>query len=829
MPHRTAPIAPSRPHPRTLALAIHLALATAVVVPATMVSPSAHAADINAAPPRQAYHLAAGPLGETLSRYAALAGMRLSFDPALVAGLRNPGLEGSYTPGEGVARLLNGSGLELVTLGNGSYTLSRSSAPVGRPSASGSGEATLSTVTVRANAEQETAFSRVRGYVAKRSATATKTDTPIIEIPQSISVVSAEFIEAIGADRMRDALAYTPGINISPWGAESRFEWFHMRGFDAISPGIYLDGMQLRNNNTWSVWRTENYATERIELMRGPSSVLFGQNGPGGMANVVSKRPLETASNEIQAQIGNNARRQLAGDFTGPLDDDGKLLYRFISVVRDAEMPAAGMPNDHVFLAPSLTWKISDATRLELYAHYLKDKTGVYSRGQPHVGSLIDNPNGKISSKAHFGDGNYDRFEQEQWMLGYRVEHRLDEHWSLRQSLRYGQMDVDYRAAYPGGFLTVNSADAADPANYRILSRTVFGSREKASSLNIDNHAEARFSFGNWQHTVLAGLDYQRSRFNQTSFWGDSGTTIDAFSGAVTGSITEPAPYADVGTRLTQSGFYIQDQAKFGERWVFTLGGRYDNAKVDADDHLANATSRQSDSKFSGRAGMVYLAPNGLAPYLSYSESFVPSTTLNPNTGKPFKPETGQQYELGLRYQPPGSKDRYSVAVFDLTRLNFVSYDSNYVPKQTGEIRVRGLEVEALVQPIENLNVVAAWSWTPEANVTKSANPDAIGKQANPVARHQVSLWADYRWPFGIKTGAGLRHIGSTRGQDEAAPAAIPAYILFDAMIGYDYGRWGIALNVRNIADKQYISQCDTSQCYYGDSRKVIGSLTYRW
>lgn len=772
--------------------------------------------------PGQSYDMPTAPLATTLNKISRDAGLALTVDSALVGNRQAAPVRGQLSPEQALSAALAGSGLELVKTTAGTYTLRK--LPV-----SSSGEATLAPVTVTAIGAGETASGPVKGYAAKRSATGTKTDTPIVEIPQSISVVSAEMIEAIGADRMRDALGYTPGVNISPWGAESRFEWFQLRGFDAVTPGFYLDGLQLRNNNTWSVWRTETYATERIELMRGPSSVLYGQNSPGGMTNVVSKRPSDEARHEIQAQIGTNARRQLAGDFTGPLDEDGKLLYRFTGVVRDAEMPAAGMPDDRVFLAPSLTWKISEATTLDLFAHFLKDKAGVFSRGQPHAGSLIDNPNGKISSKAFFGDSNYDRFDQEQWMLGYRIDHRINAQWSLRQSVRYGEMDVDYRGIYPGSYVTVNAGNASDPANYRILSRTAFGSAEKASSLNIDNQAEARFAFGKWQHTLLAGLDYQRTRFDQVTFWGDSGTTIDVYSGAVTGSVAQPAPYADVSTRLTQTGFYLQDQIKFDERWVATLGGRYDSAKVDADDHLASASAHQSDGKFSGRAGLVYLAPNGLAPYASYSESFVPNTTLDPFTGQPFKPETGQQYEIGMRYQPPGSKDRYSVAAFDLTRQNMVTYDSTYTPKQTGEIRVRGLEVEALLQPIDRLNVVAAWSWTPEANVTQSANPSAIGKQASPVARHQVSLWTDYRWPFGIKAGAGLRHVGSTHGQDEAAPAAIPAYTLFDAMVGYEYGRWGIALNVRNIADKQYIAQCDSGQCYYGDSRKILGTLTYRW
>ncbi|MDI1363233.1 TonB-dependent siderophore receptor [Methylotenera sp.] len=689
---------------------------------------------------------------------------------------------------------------------------------------------TLPEVKVEAKAEQETATGPVHGYVAKRTASATKTDTPIIETPQSISVITSDFAKAIGANRVRDALGYSAGVTAAPYGAESRFEWFNVRGFYALTPGFYLDGLQLRNNNTWGVWRTENYATERIELMRGPSSVLYGQNSPGGMTNIVSKKPLEETSRELQVQVGNDARRQISGDFTGPVNDDGSVLYRIVGVLRDAELPIGGMKDDHAFIAPSLTWKISDATTLDLQASYLKDRAGVYSRALPREGSILPNPNGKISADTYFGDKDFDRLNQNQWMIGYKLEHKLNDRFAFRQSTRYGKMDMDYGALYPDAFVNANAGNPSDPANFRTLKRKNFTSIEQATAFNIDNQFEAKFDFGAFKHTFLTGLDYQRSSYGQYTIYDDSGTTIDAYTGATTGTIATSAPYANASTKLKQTGIYLQDQVKFDERWVATLGGRYDSAKINATDNLTSSKSQQSDSKLTGRAGLVYLAPNGFAPYVSYSESFVPNTTINPATGKPFDPESGNQYEVGLRYQPPQSKATYSAAVFQLTRDNVVNSDSNFIPKQNGEIRVRGLELEANLQPIDRLNVVAAWTWTPEANVIRNpANPSSVGKQANPVPLHQISLWTDYQWLSGIKAGLGLRYVGSTKGVDESAPKALSAYTLVDAMLGYTTGQWELALNARNLTDKEFISNCDASQCYYGDMRSVIGSLTYKF
>lgn len=294
--------------------------------------------------------------------------------------------------------------------------------------------------------------------------------------------------------------------------------------------------------------------------------------------------------------------------------------------------------------------------------------------------------------------------------------------------------------------------------------------------------------------------------------------------------VTVPDPYIDARTRLTQTGLYLQDQIKWNEHWVATLGGRYDTAKVRSHSALDGSSSNQSDNKFSGRAGLVYLAPSGWAPYVSYSESFSPTTTINPETHNPFKPETGKQYEAGLRYQPPGTRDTYSAAVFDLRRQNVITFGQNFTPMQTGEVRVRGLELEASFQPVQRMNVVAAYTWTPDADVTASSNPDQIGKQLVGTPRNQVSLWGDYRIGNGLKVGLGVRFVGSTHGANESAPAKIPSYTLFDAMLGYDFERWSLALNARNLTDRIYVGRnCDAYSCGYGQRRSLVATATYRW
>lgn len=338
--------------------------------------------------------------------------------------------------------------------------------------------------------------------------------------PQSISVVTADRVSAIGATTLKDALGYTPGVATTTYGADSRYDWIAIRGFDAYSPGFYLDGMPLRNNGNWGIWQTENYGAERIEILRGPSSVLYGQTGPGGLVNVVSKRPTDEPLHELQAQLGDHSRRQLAGDFSGPLDEDGKWLYRITAMGLDSEMPAHGISNDRLYIAPSLTWRPSADTSLTLLSQYGRKEGGTYTRVRPAVGSLVPTPIGtRIPTDLFVGEPDYDNFDQTQWMVGYLFEHRVNDAVTLRQNARYGKLRVDYAAVQSLGYLPVNE-DPSDPANYQTLRRSVSGSKENISSFTIDNQAQTDLRFGNWQHRILLGVDYQRTTIDQVSFNG---------------------------------------------------------------------------------------------------------------------------------------------------------------------------------------------------------------------------------------------------------------------------------------------------------------------
>lgn len=694
-----------------------------------------------------------------------------------------------------------------------------------------SAQATLPPVTVKGETE-ESGTGRVTGYIAKRSATGSKTDTPIIETPQSLSVVTADRIEAMGALTLKDAIAYTPGVGIAPYGADSRYDWITVRGFDAYSPGFYLDALPLRNSGNFGVWKTDNYGAERIEVLRGPASVLYGQGNPGGVVNVVSKRPTAEPVRELQLQIGNHQRRQVAGDFSGPLNADGSLLYRLTGVVRDAELPAGGMPDDYYYLAPSLTWKPNADTRFTLLSQFSRTRAGAYTRTQPAYGSLLPTAAGtRLSPDLYLSDPQYNRFDHEQQMIGYQFEHRIDGTWTVRQNLRAAHLDLDYRQLNPGTFVTRNAADPRDPANFRWLSRSPFGSKESISSFTVDNQAQAELRSGDWQHQIVFGLDYQRTRVDQVSRSGGTAPVLDTAAPVYGGGGIElAAPYFDGISTLTQTGLYVQDQIKWRDRWVFNLGGRYDDSKGKLRDRPSGMNFDIDDSKFTGRAGVVYLMDGGWAPYASYTQSFLPTNTIDPASGKPFGAETARQYEAGVRWQPEGRKQSYSAAVFDLRRRNYITYDAaTFLPQQRGEISVRGLELEANAELLPRFNLTASYAYMDRAIVTESANPAEIGRQASAVPRNRLSLWADYRFASGIRVGLGARYSGSTRGENEAAPARVPSTTFYDAMVGYDFQQWSLALNLRNLTDKNALTNCGATTCYYGAPRSVIATATYRF
>ena len=775
------------------------------------------------AAPSHHFEVPAGSLENALNAYARQAGVLLSFDPALTRGLSSRGLSGDYPIEIGFATLLGNTELAAEVSSDGSWRLVRAGAE---------STVTLQAQTISAMGE-ENPLGPVGSYVAKRSITATKTDTPIHETPQSISVVTRERMEAQGVQSVNEALRYTPGV--SSYGANNRSDWYTVvRGF---SPTTYLDGLQLPTTINLASWMVDPYMLERVEVLRGPAGVLYGQGDPGGVINQVSKRPSTVSSHEIQAQYGTDARRQLGFDSTGALDDEGVWSYRVTAIGHEANIRDTPWEDKRQALSAALTWQPSEDTRLTVLGSYLADDSNAQDNFLPAVGTLSHSPYGKIGRDTFTGDKHFSKYEKTQYSLGYEFETRLNDVWQLRQNLRYSHLDLNDNMVFGVGTTAYYGMEGGDE---RTLLRYAGIENPKYSRWAVDNQAQADFSTGAIGHTLLIGVDWQRQQTSDPQAYILT-TPVDLYGGTDYGPVDPsqftPDTWSYSHQTSRQTGLYLQDQLHFDDHWVLTLGGRYDWATSETRNWTVAGSDPEihtRDEAFSGRVGLVYLADNGLAPYLSYSEGFTPNPGTDANN-QPFEPTEAKQYEAGIKYQPPGSNSSVTAAVFEITQDNVLTTaPGNPNDKvQTGQVRSRGIELEGVASLSNELNLIATYTYQ-DVKVTK-ANDESDGKTpiSIPTPRNLASVWADYTLHDGLLRGlgfgAGVRYTGRNPGAPDNS-LNVPAYTLLDAAVHYETGPWRFAVNASNLADKEYVAGCyDATRCIYGNGRTVLGTATYRW
>lgn len=649
------------------------------------------------------------------------------------------------------------------------------------------------------------------GYVAKNSTIGTKTDTPLSETAQSISVITREQMEARGVQSLDEALAYTPGVSAGIWGKDGRGNsTIKIRGFGSGVRSTFTDGLRAPYGS-WSAANTDTYAFERIEILRGPASVLYGFSNPGGLINQVTKRPTEHPIHEIQLQAGNHANKGASLDIGGPVHEDGKLLFRFTARAQEQDFEQDYSSGKRTFIAPALTWQPDDATKLTILANYQKNKIKGNYFGNRRIYDSEHTLHG-YRGTLFTGEPDYDRFEQELKEIGYIFEHQFNDVWSVTQTARHS--DIDLLSKYLG-------IDEYSGTDGRTLSRYANHITETLRADAVDTHFQAKWSAGSWTHTTLLGFDYLRSDFDNR--WGSgSAPSLDLITLNYGQAVTTPETVPNQMSHMRQRGLYLQEQAKFGDRWVFMAGGRRDWFEDDL-----NSIKQAANT---GRAGLVYHATNELSPYFSYAESFEPQSGADRH-GKAFVPTTGRQYELGIQYEPAGANARFSAAIFDLRQQNALTDDplnsaSEWFSVQIGEIASKGLELEANLTTAKGVNLLAAYTLL-DHKTTKSSDPAAIGRRGAGVSRHSAALWANYTVPEGrlkgLGFGGGVRYIGSR--YNNMNTEKYPGILLADAMLRYDLAEWRLALNVRNLFDKFY----NVSGNFAGEGRAVLLTATRRW
>jgi iron complex outermembrane receptor protein len=798
-----------------------LAVAIAMAVP--LASSVAFAAEQGSV---RSYNLPAGPLASTLNQIASQAGITLALDPSLASGRTAAPVSGQLSGVAALQAALRGTGLQLQGNSAGTYTL------VAVPE----GSLALPATDINANTSIESAWGPVEGYVATRTASGTKTDTALVETPRSISVATRQQLNDRGVQTLEDAVKYMPGIVSASYGSDSRYDWLRVRGFE---PTQFLDGLPLAKG-VYANPKMETWNLDRLSLLRGPASSLYGQTPPGGLLDMVSRRPSAEASHEISLQYGSDNWRQIDFASTGKIDDEGRFLYGVSGVIRDSDTQIDHVDNKRYNIAPSLTWNIDPDTKLTLLSQFTRDDTGTTSQFLPIQGTKIRTAFGDIAHHKNLGDPDYDYYDRTYYALGYAFEHRFNDVWQFHQNLRYTKSDLAFQTVTVNSYIPGLAGYSVD-ANGNV-GRGSTNVDEDISQFAMDSNFQADFATGDISHTVLIGTDLQRINTNYLSIFGTA-STINVNDPVTTTPTVRPArstAFYDYDQKTYQTGLYVQDQMAL-DKWRFTLGGREDWVHTGTKFFNAgSATNTARDTNFSLNSAVSYVFDSGVVPYLSYAESFQPTQGADITSTSSFKPTQGKQWELGVKYQPPGSKTLLTAAVYDLTQKNVNVTDTatgTPITSQEGEVKVKGLELEATSDLTDNLKLIAAYTLA-KSEVQKGDNK---GNRLQLMPNQQASIWTDYTWHTGLLDGfgigAGARYTGNTYGdQANTYLGKANAYTLVDAAVHYDLGRLSssmkgasLKLNATNLFDKQYISTCDGYYCYYGDERSVVASATYKW
>ncbi|CAH0258400.1 TonB-dependent siderophore receptor [Pseudomonas brassicacearum] len=818
--------------PGLLRQAIHAALfSTALGV--SVVPMFALAAQSSVTASRQSYNIAPGPLSDVLNQFARQAGITLASTPAQTGGVQSAGLKGEYSPDQALSQLLSGSGLVAVSQDGSSYVL--------QTQTTGS-TLELPTTDIKGFALGN-ALGSMEGYNATHSQIATKTSTALRETSQSVSVVTREQMDDQGAQTVSQAMRYTPGVLTNPYGATHRYDYVAMRGFnDGSVDNIYLDGLKsMGDSGTYSSMQVDPYFLERVDILKGPSSVLYGRSSPGGLVALTSKKPQYEAYHQIQATVGTQGQRGMGLDFTGPVDDEKRVTYRLIGLADSSDTQFDHNKEKRFALAPTVNIDFSEDTSLTLQAYLQHDPDGGYHGGMPADGTLHQRNGRRISENFFEGEPGVDGYERDQQSFGYQFEHRFNDVFTARQNFRYLDSQVTNDQVYAYGWTTPTSNE---------LNRYYTGAEEKLHSFIVDNMLQAEFFTGATKHTVLMGADYQR-RKTVVDWTSGSLAPINAFDPTYGNSaITYFSPTSYL-RRLEQTGVYLQDLIEM-DKWRFSLGLRQDWVETSDENRIAEfgrpegTEINDKRTKLTGRAGALYLFDNGLAPYISYSESFNPNSYAD-SAGNPLPPTDGKQWELGLKYQPPGTDDLYTASLFRIDQENLATKlpQENFY-RAVGAVRSQGLELEAHLQLTEQFKVLGSYTFTDieyskSMISTLSTATDIIENKGNSptqAPRHMASVWADYAFDSGaldgLRLGGGVRYVGYSWADAENT-MKVPSYTLFDASLGYDLGKVGlkgvdVRLNANNLTNETYVASCASlSYCYLGEERNVAATVSYQF
>ncbi len=637
-------------------------------------------------------------------------------------------------------------------------------------------------------------------YVVPNTTTGTRTDTPLRDIPQSVQVIPQRVIQDQQATRIEEVVRNVSAVTFLG-ETDGRGPRFSIRGFD--NAPILRDGFLFRSFSGQSL-EVQNLA--QVEVLKGPASILSGDLEPGGIINVVRKRPLSEPFYNVQLQVGNRNFVSPSFDISGPLTADRSLLYRLNALYQNRDSFRDFDNSYNRFsIAPALTWKIGSRTDLNVIFEYIRDDNPA-DFGTVAFGNRIGNiPRGRVTNDP--SDVIKNTFSD----LGYDLEHRFSDNWKLRNAFRFTHASFNYGRNKNDVILLPAFLDEETG----ILTRFFADQFGDTQNYNLYTNIQGNFSTGSIRHTLLFGFDLGRANtYSETTVDFNNPSPLNIFN-PVYGTIPKPnantlSPFDDQRTQQDRLGIYLQDQVKLLDNLIVLAGIRYDTVKQTLTSNLSESRETQYNDAFTPRVGIVYQPIEAISIYGSYSRSFVPNT-VSTAEGNLLDPEQGEGFEVGVKAQLMENRLFATLAYFDITKRNVAAPDPNAVLPgffvATGKERSRGVEFDLTGRILPGWNIIASYAFI-NAKIAADNDSEIVGNRIVGVPQHSASLWTTYEIQTGnlqgLGFGLGFNFVGEREG-DLANSFQADSFFLMNAAISYRRNNWRAQINFNNLFNANYI------------------------
>ena len=645
----------------------------------------------------------------------------------------------------------------------------------------------------------------------------TKTETPLVELPQPITIISEDRYLSQGAISISDTVKYAAGVLANPYGRDTRVDGFNVRGLDALQ---FRDGMRDIFSYYASI-TSDPYNFSRVEIVRGPASVLFGQGSIGGLVNLVTKTPEFETGGELSLVYGSYDRKEALGDVNLVLADN--LAIRAVGRVRKADTFVDHVPDDRVMFAPSIRWQPTPDTDIVLNGLYQEDDTGSTSQFLPIVGTFrpnLANPDGRLDRYTFVGKPGWDRYNGRSLQGGGSITHKFSDNVRLSLKARYIDSDLEYFTHYADSYTNPTDPYSVYGADGRTIGLYADASDARMNVFSTDNNLQFIFNTGaNIEHKLLVGVDYSWNRVGKR-YAATNLEIVDLYDIDYDALQT----YDPTGPFATESqkqlGIYVQDQIRFFDRVSVVLGARRDRVK---------GSSGNVDKATTFRAGIIGEIGAGFSPFFSYTESFLPvaGNIMAPGgvPGDPYRPQTGTQYEAGVKWQP-GPATLVTATAFHIKERNRVLYGPNNSTTQSGELTTKGFEIEASHTLPGNFELLANYGYAKLKSETNTS--------LDYMPRHTASLWSTKT--FGLegdaqlRLGAGIVYSGKSVSTSSLWSVVTPARTTVDALAEVTWDKWRLAINATNLLNERTFASClARGDCFMAAPRNVMGTLGYRF